>query len=174
MDISRRYILAALGSGIGTSGLIAGYTTVRDRAYSKGYDRAKERYTTNEKKDPTAFDDVAREIDREVTINPDSYENVKLDIDQDTFIEAAVVADIHIDVLMLDSSNFHNYENGEDDIEYMTSYSELDTSETVIRESIGSGEFNFVVDNTAKGKATPRTSDPIHTEVVILLRLHQK
>lgn len=68
-----------------------------------------------------------------------------------------MVAETYVDILVMEQSDYPAYGNG-DDPQYMPYYNELDTSETFITQTIPSGDYQIVIDNTTLGKATPTSS----------------
>jgi len=167
MDISRRDIVKY-------PLLVLSYPVVALLAYGKGLDvggkREEEdwREKLERARSPSFGDDEVREIEREISLDPGGYETVELSLKKETHFSGGFVADDHLDLLMMEPSDYREYEN-DGDPQYMVYFSELNTSETILDQTVTDGDYYIVLDHTTKGKATPNQP----TEAVLHLTLRQ-
>lgn len=160
----------------GTIAGIAGYTTGKSNGYENGrengFEQGRQRgILAAGGIDPTTNDEKIRDVDKEITVQPDDYHSVSFTFNHDrTLLTYSVVADGYLDIVFMSKKSFEEYRN-ENDPQYMMKHSDLDTSRAIRKEVVfGEGEYVLVLDNTSYGRATP--TNPV--EVGYALKAYQR
>lgn len=147
------YLLGGLVGG-GLPALIGGFWFGNERGYEEGYDDG-ERAGEEAEEEPGPFHTEIRNIDREETIEPESFISISLDLKKETYYRYRFNADSNVDVMIMERSSFETYSE-RDGGEYMRFHSSMDTTRGNRSTTLAEGDYNLVIDNTSEnGYADP-------------------